>query len=135
LVIPRNMTYGGTAMLYRRSAAQRALESLDRGYFQGNDSHIGAMCGFGFGFFQLSPPIVSERQTVSLLGNRPEWSGGMDRTSSRRTRLQLQAFGIYRAWVSIRRRISAGANGARLRRMSSQGQEQTVRSMRMSDAS
>ena len=100
LVVPSNMTFGSTAMLYTRRGAMRALQSLDRGYYQTVDAHFGALCGLGFRYFQLSPPIASERVGVSLIGARPELSGAGDRKSSKRNPLQLQANSIYRAWLS-----------------------------------
>jgi glycosyl transferase, family 25 len=115
LVVPSNMTFGSTAMLYTRRGAVRALQSLDRGYYQTVDAHFGALCGLGFRYFQLSPPVVSERVGESLIGVRAELSGAGDRKSSKRNPLQLQANSIYRAWLSAWRRFSAQVNAMGLK--------------------
>ena len=116
LVVPKNMTFGGAAFLYSKRGARRALRLLDRGYFQTPDAEIGAHCGLGFRVFQLDPPVVREKPLESLLGNRPEYFGGSDRESSRRNRLQILGNGLYRGWISLRRRWSAKFNAVQMRR-------------------
>ena len=115
LVIPRNMTYGSTAMLFSRTGAAAALRALDAGYSQTVDVVYGSLCGPGFGYFQLSPEIASERPGESLIQTRP-MDGGAERSSSHRNRVQEQGNGIYRGWMSLRRRLSAQPNAARLKR-------------------
>lgn len=116
LVVPKNMTYGSAAFLYSRRGARRVLRLLDRAYFQTPDAEIGAHCGLGFRVFQLDPPVACEKPMESLLGNRPERFGGGDRESSRRNQLQVLGNGLYRGWISLRRRWSAKINAVRMRR-------------------
>jgi hypothetical protein len=110
------MTFGGAAFLYSRRGAELALKGLDAGYIQTPDAEIGAMCGLSFKLFQLDPPVAREKPLESLLGNKPEISGGRDRESSRRNQLQILGNGLYRLWVSLRRRWSAKPNAAYLRK-------------------
>ncbi|MBI1361750.1 MAG: hypothetical protein GC155_15845 [Alphaproteobacteria bacterium] len=118
LVVPKNMTYGAAAVLYSLRGARLVLKSLDKAYFQTPDAQIGAMCDLTFRFFQIDPAIASEKPVASLLGNRPELWGGTDRASSQRSWLQTLGNGLYRDWISIRRRVSAKPNAALLRRAS-----------------
>lgn len=116
LVVPKNMTFGGAAFLYSKRGAKLALRSLDGGYIQTPDAELGAKCGLSFRFLQLDPPIAREKPVESLLGNKPEYVGGADRESSRRSKLQAIGNGVYRLWISLRRRLSAGPNAAHVRR-------------------
>jgi glycosyl transferase family 25 len=116
LVVPKNMTFGGAAFLYSRRGAALALKALDKAYFQTPDAQIGAHCGLGFRLLQLDPPVAREKAVESLLGNKPEYFGGKDRESSRRNSVQALGNGIYRAWISLRRRLSAKPNAALVRR-------------------
>lgn len=120
LVVPKNMTFGAAAFLYSREGAQRALKALDGGYFQTPDAELGSRAGPAFRIYQLDPPVAVEKPLESLLGNKPEYVGGSDRESSDRNQLQVIGNGLYRLWISLRRRWSAKPNAARLKRKSDQ---------------
>lgn len=107
LVVPRNTTFGSTAMLYSARGARLALRSLERGYMHPLDAHLGSLAGPGFRFLQLSPPVVSERCEPSLIGPRADVPGGPQRSSASRVGLQRLCNRGLRLASSIVRRLTA----------------------------
>lgn len=115
LVVPRNVTFGSTAMLYSARGAQIALASLDRGYMQPVDAHLGSLAGPGFALLQVVPPVVSERMTESLIGQRSEFPGAAVRSSASRVGVQRFCNRLLRLRRSLLRRASSRLAASRLR--------------------
>jgi glycosyl transferase family 25 len=121
LVVPRNVTFGSTAILYSARGARIALASLDRGYMQPVDAHLGSLAGPQFAVLQVVPPVVSERLDVSLIGQRSEFPGAAARSSASRMGLQRFCSRVLRWARSAVRRSTAGMTTARVRRGSGSG--------------
>ena len=122
LAVPRNTTFGSTAMLYSARGARLALQSLERGYMHPLDAHLGSLVGPKFRFLQLIPPVVTERPEVSQIGSRAGFPGGVARPSGRRTGLQPVFNRVLRLSGSILRRLGAKAAAGRVGRCSKQSQ-------------
>lgn len=115
LVVPRNVTFGSAAMLYSTRGARLALASLDRGYMQPVDAHLGSLAGPGFTMLQVVPPIVAERLDGSLIGQRSEFPGAAMRPSASRVGLQRFCNRLLRLRRSLLRRASSRLAASRLR--------------------
>jgi|JI7StandDraft_1071085.scaffolds.fasta_scaffold01455_2 glycosyl transferase family 25 len=115
LVVPRNVTFGSTAILYSARGARIALASLDRGYMQPVDAHLGSLAGPGFGLLQVVPPVVTERLEDSLIGMRSEFPGAAMRPSGSREGVQRLCNRLLRLRRSVLRRVSSRLAASRLR--------------------
>lgn len=115
LVVPRNVTFGSAAMLYSARGARLALASLDRGYMQPVDAHLGSLAGPGFSLLQVVPPVVSERMLDSLIGQRSEFPGAAARPSASREGVQRVCSRLLRWRRSLLRRASSRLAASRLR--------------------
>lgn len=128
LAVPRNTTFGSTAMLYSARGARLALRSLERGYMHPLDAHLGSLAGPKFCFLQLVPPVVVERSEVSQIGNRAGSPGEVARPSGRRAGLQPVFNRLLRLSGSILRRLGARAAAGRVGRHSTQTDQTPIHS-------
>ncbi len=115
VVVPRNVTFGSTAMLYSARGARIALASLERGYMQPVDAHLGSLAGPGFALLQVVPPVVTERLADSLIGKRSEFPGAAMRLSGSREGVQRFCNRLLRLRRSVLRRVSSRLAASRLR--------------------
>lgn len=122
LAVPRNTTFGSTAMLYSARGARLVLRSLEHGYMHPLDAHLGSLAGPGFRFLQLTPPVVSERPEPSLIGARGVIPGGRARSSSSRVGVQRMCNRVLRLVRSTIWRLGANAAARRVGELSRQSQ-------------